>query len=102
MKQFKSLQSLFRENDHFTKGEYAQMKNGEVCSPRDKEAVKFCLYGAIDRVYGNSHEGAEAVDRLIIAVNKLFPCFTNSITSFNDAEATTIRDIRKVVKEAKV
>ena len=70
-------------------------------------AKQYCLVGAIDRVYGNDGESysryTAAVRRVTAAIKVLFPNRTQySIAAFNDDPNTTLADVRRVVKRARV
>ena len=99
MKKYKSLQALFRDKRNWTKHTYARDIKGReiwVCHPR---AVSFCLSGALTLIY--PHTNKRKV--LLRAIKRVFPTtVTTSLPGFNDAETTTITDIRKVVKAAKL
>lgn len=96
---FKSIAALYRDSKRWTSGEYARTKNNRIVEASNPKAVKFCLYGALEFVYGSEY--SRQSDALRKVIKKLFP-LRDGIVIFNDHPETSISDIRKVVKLAKV
>lgn len=107
-RKFKTVRELFRSENRWCKFALAmvpaitlegktQLVPVAVDSP---DATKFCLVGALKRVYPPSIRRMYAFNRVQRALEKIAPDL--SIAGFNDHPSTTIKDIRKLVKEAKV
>lgn len=64
---------------------------------------RYCLYGAIDRVYGeeSSDRRSDAVNRLRAALGILGRDF-GGVAYFNDNPGTTHQDILRVIRKAKI
>jgi len=92
MRKYKSLQEFFANKKRWVK---CQMRKGE----------KRCLVGAMHDIYiVNGRERASGFDRLRKVISKRVnvPYIFCSVAGFNDAESTTIEDIREVCKAANV
>lgn len=105
-RKFKSLRELFRNKRRWCKGAYARdMFNTGLDGPANDEAVSFCLLGGIGKVYGTVYD-ATVRQKLRRAAKKLFPkryySTYEDLAQFNDNSKTTIKDIRRLVKEANV
>lgn len=77
----------------------AETFSGEVVPPDDKNAVRFCIMGAVDRVVTDRDENREVL-RLL---HKLLPGtgpFMQSIVDFNDDSATSVDDVLALVDKA--
>ncbi len=103
---FKTVSALYRAPSRWIKFKWAGVRvKGEILNTqiRGKDANCWCLSGAIAVVY--SMKERPLIRRKVEhAIGKLFPGRTSdgSIVAFNDHSATTIEDVRKVVREAKV
>lgn len=98
---FNTLQELFSDKKRWIKGDFARDKNGKGLPSKDKNAVCWCLLGAVNKVYREFPHKHNILSKLNNSINKLYPNFY-SIEKFNDNFGTTIEDIRKVVKDANV
>ena len=107
-KKFKTLQTLFKNENRWCKFHYAETKDGKpLYNEQNKSAVRFCLLGGVGVVYGSKYNSIIR-GKLVRAINKLYPSFRvwynnhDNMTMFNDHRKTTIQRIRRVVKEANV
>jgi hypothetical protein len=92
----KTVQELFSKPNRWCRYSYAKDIDDIPLDDGRREGVaKFCLYGAMQHVYGC------ATPKYYKAVNKLVKVIeTPNIASFNDGSDRTIRHIRQVVKKA--
>ncbi len=99
-----TVRSLFRRASRWTRFKLTDGHGPTRC---------YCLIGALEHAYGvDSGEPywryiryMRARARVQIAINRLFPGrvgLHNSIATFNDHAATTIADVRKVCRAARV
>lgn len=102
MKKYKTVYDLLKSKDRWTRFASAKNKRNEICNIEDKNACKFCLEGAIGKVYGFGNCKAEkAGDKIAAAIKKIKGrCY--DIIQFNDSHITEHSDILKVLKLAKV
>lgn len=98
-KKYKSLQELFRSKDRWHSGSDAADSEGITVPVRSKDAVRWCLRGGAELIYGReTPEFYKAMHRMDCRL----PAGYFLVTEFNDAITTTITDIRRVVKKAGV
>ncbi len=107
-----SLQEFFDNTpEKWIKFAYARNKNGEdisglINSQMINNGVCFCLLGGIRKVFkvddDISNKTQEVRDKIVTAIEKLFPRRPSSIHVFNDHPETTFEDRKKVLKEANV
>ena len=106
-----SLVALFKNQGRWAKFNYFAYSNNKSCpcwnSSWDipKGTCAMCLDGALHAVYGNGREYTMAKARVRNAIRKFhtdFEFFEFEVWDFNDDKYTTIADIRRVCKEAKV
>lgn len=86
----------------WAKHSYALDKNDEPVPATNKDAVKFCLSGAVYRGWRDIGCGPTArvcVDTIIDQVAGVYSGESSAVT-FNDAEKTTKKDILKVIDRA--
>lgn len=100
LRKFKSLRELFRTPSRWCKGSLARSSTGEEVQPRGTKAAKFCLVGAVYRVYPPTKRW-RVEEELSHSIGKVTGR-ARDIVEFNDDMETTFEDIRKVLKEAKV
>lgn len=104
-----TVRSLFKRATKWTQGEF--FREAGDTSPEKC----YCLLGALQHVHGIDGKATltkaqreryhRAQLRVIVAIRKLFPSrapFSGPIVTFNDHQDTTIADIRKVVRLARV
>lgn len=96
LRKFKSLQELFARAARWQKGWFAATRKGVRCYSDDPNAVCFCLFGGLERVYGTGVKNQQMVNRL----KQTLP--DTSFVAWNDAPERTIQDIRALVKKAGV
>lgn len=69
----KTVLELLSDPSRWIKGETAKMENGMYCSSQHPDAVRFCLAGAIERIYGmplHNYHYDEARQKLIKVFDK--------------------------------
>jgi hypothetical protein len=117
------LEEILKSSDCWTKGQLARDHRNASMSYTDPKAVKFCLVGALHRLYSEPCEGAsnegcrrlseatitEAGRKLAKIIATHYPeykvkdyvsdRFWDTIIGFNDNDATTFEMVEKVVKE---
>lgn len=100
----KSVAELYNVGDRWIKKYSAINADGTYASSiNDPKAAKFCLSGAIHRVYGNDAVLRADAFRKVEQVIKGYSLGNKiSVVGFNDAEETTLTDIRRVVAIAGV
>jgi hypothetical protein len=97
----RSVRGLLRKPEAWCKYTYAKNANGIGISAEANDAVRFCLSGAITRVYGSRFEQSGKVyDRLLSYLKRSYKA--RSIVSFNDRRKTTHADILKVCRAVKI
>lgn len=96
MRKFKTVAALLDRKERWTKSAYARSKIGRVVDVTSKSAVRFCLIGAIERVYGRGENYISATNKLVNVIN------TERIMAFNDNDKTTFNMVRKAVRLAKI
>ena len=87
------LKELFTDESRWTQGVAARDREGNIVSPNDPLAVKFCPDGGIRRCYPYeewSHVRIQLQHRLH---------YGQSITEWNDAPERTFEDIQRLVNE---
>lgn len=95
--EFKTVAELLADPKRWTKNYSARDATGTPCMVEDKCAVRWCLYGALTKIYGeNAQAFAKAIDAL--TRNNLIRVY--SITGWNDNEFRTHAEVLRVVQEA--
>lgn len=97
---------ILSQPDAWTKGRYAETRNGDTCNPRSETAVRWCMLGAIDRAMEEQPDCAyrnavmkvatylrEALHVQVIADK------TNIISHWNDAPERTAEDVIDVLRK---
>jgi hypothetical protein len=100
------VRELLSAPEAWTKGYYANDKDGGMVYPESEEAVCWCLSGAINRCYSGLSDRRFAEAKLEASIRELFPNLKvhqhdSLIVAFNDHKAT-YGDIRKVVEHADI
>lgn len=100
-KKFKTIQALFRNEKRWIKGANARTYDKKLCAPTSPDAFFFCLNGAFKLVYPEPtrHKPRK---RLSVVLETLFPQYKNNVINFNDSSRTTIADIHKAVRKARI
>jgi hypothetical protein len=96
-----TLQELFSDESKWTKGASARDAYGNPCRWTSKQAVCFCLYGAIAKAYADDkeHNFKEITDKLRVYV---FKQTGQPLSVFNDDFNTSFQDIRRVIEAVNV
>jgi hypothetical protein len=103
-KEFKSVRGLLQDKNRWTKGALAVNASGKVVSSSSETAVKFCLVGAVSRIYPsekNFLKRADVFKRLLAALKSFKYCYP-TIVQFNDAHLTTHDEVLKLIRKARV
>ena len=85
------MYELLATPDRWTKGYWARTENGAETSPRDPNAVCWCLSGAVTKCYED--------DRISEIWLRLRSKLGKNPVTFNDDPATTHEDVLRVLKE---
>jgi hypothetical protein len=94
------VQQLLKQEEDWCKGTLARDTDGFSVGLFDKEAVKFCLLGALLLCYNRYEFDMRIRGKVSTVVNRLYKEISLSI--FNDDPYTTFAMIRKVIEEADV
>ena len=98
LSEIKNLQELFEDEKRWTQFAEARDQGGGSVGADSPDAVSFCLYGAVQRIYQKKDR-----DEVFNKLTQITHC---SVIYFNDSlgykEKKTINDIRKLVKDADV
>ncbi len=88
---------LISDERKWCKGELALNKNGSFVKPRSKNAIKWCVVGAICKMSGTYHEARDSIDLCEIANNNV------PLEHFNDVigHRRVISALKKGIKLAK-
>lgn len=97
---YKTVAGLLGDPSRWCKGENALDKNGRIVNPDNKDAVKFCLSGAIFRVYG-SYDAPEAGEVMTVIAQKYRKKYSY-MYEWNDSRRRTHEEVLSVVKLAKI
>lgn len=85
------IQELLTDESKWTKSHEARDSYGQPVDECSKEAVQWCLLGAIIKCYN--------VDRIGICNKVRIRLDSFMLTSWNDAQNRTFNDIRSLIKE---
>ena len=90
------MRARLSEPGKWTKGGYARDKQGRLTRSNSKDAVCFCMLGAMRtaRDAGNQQNAAN------VLLSVLAPLGYGSIPSFNDSPTTTHADVLSVLDKA--
>jgi len=102
MARFKSMRALFSKPERWTRGQLARDKDGYgVDGVRSRNAVSFCLLGAIENVYGTGRKAIK-VDELVRKYLRTHSTKFTSTVNYNDKKGTSFGKIQKLVKALKI
>ena len=105
LRRFTTLQELYKGvagSRRWAKGTLFTLMGGWKYGYYTDAAVKCCLNGGLVAVYQDPMKRKAAEARLYPAIHKVTRGSRSTIIGFNDDCSTTIADIRKVCKLAKV
>jgi len=91
-----TLQKLFSKKKNWTQEAYARNAKGDIVTPLSKDAVCWCLMGAMQKCYPSAKKRFRVLDR----IKSLLP--GGRMVCFNDRQDQTIKGIRRLVKQANV
>ena len=98
-----TVKELLNTEAHWTKRYSATDKSGNCVAIESDKAEKFCLSGAIHRVYStDGTKRAEAFKKVENVIKGYSLGTTSGIAAFNDRVETTFKDIQRVVAIAGV
>lgn len=98
MKRYRTVAALLASPKRWTKRAYARNARSRCADVDGPNATRFCLTGAIDRVYPGAVQSNNAHMKVCdILCARLLP---NSAILFNDSPRTKHSDILSVVKAA--
>jgi len=88
----RTVAELLADPARWTQDTWARSANGSVAKWGDKQACKFCMMGAIFRVYGPRYEPA--------MWRRLHDSLGGSVSQFNDAPERTHAEVLEAVRRA--
>jgi hypothetical protein len=95
LRKYKTVRALLADKKRWIRGNYAVNNRNRVVKVEDDTACRFCLSGAIRRVYGEDTIAAvEARGQIMLA------CGLGSIVAFNDS--STHKQVLAAVRKAKI
>lgn len=75
---------------------------GETCRPTDPRACRWCIFGALIKVYGMQTDKFWGARQALEEVLQKYGLWDSAVTGYNDAQGRTFTEILDWVKEAKV
>lgn len=97
-RRYKTVADLLKDPNRWCQGRLACAASGDECDSDSAAAVRWCLVGACDYVYGSTMD--DAFLKIKRAIEDLG--FAGPPALFNDAEQTTHNMIMEVVRKAGV
>jgi hypothetical protein len=95
LRKYKTVSGLLVDKRRWTTGQFAADSRNSPVDPQDARACRFCLSGAIRRIYGFETPGARyAILRLLPHIEGLSP------VAFNDSSSH--RQVLAAVRKAKI
>jgi len=92
------LDTLLSDESKWTKDAWARDANGDRCQPNSKNAVCWCLVGALTKI---------AKDRSDTVLHTIFKLTTgrrfglNAVVRWNDAKKRTFADVKALIAKAR-
>lgn len=86
------VKELLSDKSKWTKNTYAKDKSNQPVPPRSRNAVCWCLIGAILKCYRNETKRSEITLKISNKTGKL-------LSAFNDHKNTTFKTIKRLVNE---
>jgi hypothetical protein len=95
---------ILSDSSRWTQGVMARNRRGNPTGPEYKNAVAWCLVGALIRAYGIGKvlDESLAVRRAIRSICGSFDDTYGSIEGWNDDPCRTFADVKRVLEEADV
>ncbi len=105
-----TVRGILSDRSKWTTKWYARTAEGSPCQTSGKEAVCWCIHGAIERCYGDqTDEAVTALKKVREAIEDLFPDYrcvddpdSHIVYNFNDCSITTFADVVEVLELANV
>lgn len=110
MKKYKTVRDLLSNKARWTRHAAGRNKKNQPVDVKNKECVKFCLLGAIIRVY-NYPMRKKMVNKLNNALNQFNPNYyplldewgnQANIATFNDSKNRKHEEILSILKKANI
>ena len=89
-----AMRKLLEDPKHWIKGATAKDKNGKVVFAEDKQAMCWCLYGALNKCAGPQ------MSTFVTTLQTLDFSVTGSIVSWNDHPITTHEEVLELLDKA--
>jgi hypothetical protein len=98
------VKDIFHDESLWTQGAAARDRLGEPCPPSSPMAARYCILGAIARVYPTRDDRIAAAQRVKDAINNLgWRCnHPLDIGNWNDYTCRTFAEVRQVLENADV
>jgi hypothetical protein len=98
------VKDMFNDEALWTQGSAARDRWGEPCPPSSPMAAKFCILGAIHRIYHNPEDRIDAARRVKDAIVSLgWQCnHPLAIGEWNDYTYRTFEEVRQVLEKADI
>lgn len=87
---------LLKDPNKWCQGSYAYTEKGEEVSGYHPDAIKFCIYGAIEHCYGMGDLQFSQSDRVLKYVRDRY---NDTPISLNDSKSTTHEMVYNILKE---
>lgn len=87
------LRELFSSKKKWCKGQYARDKRGGAVGAYSEDAVRWCLFGGLQKCYPNTKVRNLILDEICILSS------IENIVNYNDDDKRTFSDIKKLVEE---
>lgn len=78
------IKELLSSESKWTQGSFAKNTRDENVVAKDPSAVKWCLFGAIDKCYSGTDEFLSITHKTVKEIENITRGHLNSITIFND------------------
>lgn len=95
-----TLQELYTNALRWTKNDNARNGQGTAVCIRAPGAVRWCINGAIELIYGAAN--AQSVHEKLLAVINKDKALFSSLVAWNDDKARTFKDVRTLIVAANV
>lgn len=89
------VKELLDSEEKWTQGHLSIDRFGNFTLPTDENAVRWCLVGAIQHCYHDSHTRTTICDKLLTLTGY-------SLTRFNDLHGRTFAEIRELIEKADI
>src|SRR5690349_5347883 len=97
---FSTVVELLSDIERWVKGHYAVNKAGIKCSPAADVACKWCLMGAVAKIYGiNTQRQHDATNTLIRVLRDKHG---RSIVQWHDVKERTHEEVLELAKQASI